>query len=71
MEKVIYRAYGGVAGWTATFDTLEQAIEFCRVDAFFKDNDRAIIGKITTEYNLVENVLVESVKTATVWERGK
>jgi len=68
MKSVIYRAACGVPGWSGTFDSLEQAIEFCKVDAFFKDNSKAMVEEITTEYSFVQNVPVESVSKAIVWE---
>ena len=80
MEKVIYRTYGGAAGWTATFDTLEQAIDYyfktIKVDEVapffaaytshsdFIVMDAALTRSKHTPETTVTDVLIEAVAKA-------
>jgi hypothetical protein len=48
--KTIYRVrLPNPYNWQSTHKTLEEAIAHAKEDAFFKDNPKTIIEKITTE----------------------
>lgn len=72
METTVrYKAFGDVAGGPPrSFDTLEEAIEFCKTDDFYRGNDRAVVKRVTTTYDEIKGLPILASRSETVWQNN-